>query len=382
MMADDTYNEALDAIVHDIDERNANDNRPAPILREANVQIPRFKTSIPEFDDKLSPSADPSRVGFPAGRMLCINGAPFVGKSLLLCQVGLSMARQGLKVVMLCLDEPRVDAAERIGQGLGFLHKELNADYPGVLDAMAAKMKNEKIDIRLIPDEEVESQITIEDAGEFLLKEKAEVGYVLSVDSLHTAICRDEEDNDSPRVKIQKRMAALRALRHVGVMVLFSCEAARGAYASRDPNMRTAALAAGAESRAIEFGSDVVVMLSEGTAGSVKAEIAKNRVGRKLGVMNLQLDNASATLRTVDPETLEANEEAMREAGLLGTAGKVVDAIEEHGAMNAAGVMEHVKGRENKITDALALAVKNGRLVKVKNHGKGGGWKYELPSRV
>ena len=72
-------------------------------------------------------------------------------------------------------------------------------------------------------------------------------------------------------------------------MVIFSCEAARAAYASKDPGTRTAALAAGAESRAIEFGSDVVVMLSEGTAGSVNAEIAKNRVGRKLGVLNLQL---------------------------------------------------------------------------------------------
>lgn len=383
---DDDLDE-LAEIERTLDEADAADEAKRhsvpSILRHAGNSGPRYPTGIGALDEKLTPEADPTKVGLPMGRAVCLNGAPGAGKSLLLDQLCLEMAKHGLRVVMLVEDEPREDAAERIGQGLGFAHRELNADYPPVLERLEAKIKDLGLDLSIFPDEDADAQrLTIDQAAAILLKREGARGYVLAIDSLHAVSCDEERDEDPPRVRIEKRMQCVRKLRRQGVLVLFTGEANRGAYANRDPNMRTSALAAGAESRAIEFGADVVILLSDGEAGSIKVEVPKNRIGRKRGSFNVMLDKGPARMKEIDDATLEANELAMREASLLPLVDKVVKAVDDNGeAMSENAICKDLGGRAENVRFAAKMALQSHRLVKVKRQGKGGGEAYDLPSR-
>jgi KaiC/GvpD/RAD55 family RecA-like ATPase len=374
----------LDDIIQEIDKRDEQDEATRhtvpEILRHAGSAGPRFKTGIATLDERLTPESDPSKVGLPLGRAVCINGAPGAGKSLLLNQLALEIAKQGVRVLLLVEDEPREDAAERIGQGLGFAHKELNTDYPTVLDALEKRITEAGIDLSIFPDEDVdEARLTIEQAASVLQRRPSEKGYLLALDSLHTCTCDEEVDEDPPRVRIEKRMRVVRKLRRSGILVLFTGEANRGAYANKDAALRTSALAAGAESRAIEFGADVVMLLSEGDGGSVKVEVPKNRIGRKRSPFNTMLSRPAARLVPVEDEELEANVMAMREASLLPLQDKVVALVQRSGvAMSGREIREELGGRPENVVEALRMAVSKEMLVKGKRKGAGGGFEYSI----
>jgi len=233
----------------------------AGILARSGAGGPRYKTGLETLDERLTLRTAPMSVGTPLGRIIGLVGASGAGKSLGLDQFALAFAVQGLRVVMLVVDEPREDAAERIGQGLGFRHAELNAEYPGTIERV--REKQAALDLLILPDDENDSKMpSLEDAAELLLSVPNDLGHVLAVDGLHTCRSTVERDDDPPRVRIETRMNVFRGLRRKGLLVLFTSEASRGAYASRDASQRTAALAAGAESRTIEYGSDALLFLS------------------------------------------------------------------------------------------------------------------------
>lgn len=104
----------------------APDELRLPINRSVGKTLPfplvDVGTGIEALDESLSPALDPSKRGMPLGRILALVGAPGAGKSLLADQIAVSAARAGHRVVMLVVDEPREDAAQRIGQPFLRLH--------------------------------------------------------------------------------------------------------------------------------------------------------------------------------------------------------------------------------------------------------------------
>lgn len=105
-----------------------------------------------------------------------------------------------------------------------------------------------------------------------------------------------------------------KAARGLAVLVIVVSEASRGAYASKDPEKQTAALASGAETRAIEYRSDVVIHLSEKSEGVVRAEVAKNRPGGgQKPRLSLGHDEQRATYREIDAPAAEEERDERRQ---------------------------------------------------------------------
>jgi KaiC/GvpD/RAD55 family RecA-like ATPase len=344
----------------------------AGILGQSKTSGPRFLTGIAALDERLSPPHDTTKHGMPTGRIVGFNGAPHAGKSVALNQIALSAARAGLRVLMLVTDEPREDAAERIGQGLGFRHAELNADYPETL----ARVRETECygNIIILPDENV-GPVTIEDAGEILFSVVAE-GYVLAVDSLHKSRSRTESDDDSPRVGIEKRLDAFRPIRNKGALVLFSAEANRSFYASSDPAQRASAMASGAESRSIEFTSDALFTLRR-DGEDFRVEIPKNRPGRKYEPFTVRLDEGSASFRSIEEEAVKLEKEGRRFEALLPLEDKIVELLRTAPTGMSGHAIEGQRlGPRQDVRDALDSAFKKEKIARLP--GRTGGFTYRV----
>lgn len=358
----------------------------AGILGRSSSGGPRFPVDLAPLDALLAPRSEPHRKGFPLGRSVSILGEPYEGKSVLLGQCGLALAKAGLRVVFLVDDEPREDTAERIGQGLGFRHAELNAQYENTV----AQVREAQVglDLSILPDEdEDESSPTIDDAADFLLSRPNALGYVLAIDSVHTAHCRAERDKDAPRLQIQARVNAIRKLRKRGVLVLLTGEVSRDSYASPDPAKRKRPIAAGAETRDLEYGSDLVLFLTAGPDGTVRVKVPKNKIGRtrKDLSFSVRLLPGPARFEAVDEGVAEANAEAARKAREDDLQSDLIAKIvafvtDEKEAPSGRGIEREHLGPKDAVYQALRVACKVGRLERVPATGRaGGGYVYRVP---
>lgn len=371
---------------------------PAPvydvpgILSRSSAGLARYSTSLLALDELLRPRANPTLAGLLPGRVVALNGAPGAGKSLLADQLAFAMARHGFRVVMLVDDEPREDAAERVGQLLGFRHAELNPEYPGTIVSLRETLADPEkgLDISILPDEEAEGpRPTIEDAAALLLSVQNERGHVLVIDSLHASLSKAEKDGDIPRVQIETRMAAIKHLRRQGVLVIFTSEVNRASYASKDPSQRVAALASGAEGRSIEYGSDLILFLSSSTNSLTQIEVPKNRIGRKKGAFLVRLNEARARFETEDPAVAEAQAKDAQDAVLMAIEDRVVGLLDELGVPCSTATIEREnlggRGGRDLVRQALLSGVKKGKFTRRPHkpgEGRGGGFVFELPSPV
>jgi KaiC/GvpD/RAD55 family RecA-like ATPase len=354
----------------------------AGILARSGSNGPRFLTGLAPLDEALASKHDPARRGVLLGRVLGICGAPWQGKSVLVCQCARELASQGLRVVLLVDDEPREDAAERIGQGFGFRHAELNPEYPGTLERLRNVAAD--VDLSILPDDEEERpRPTIEEAAEFLTSTPNRLGHVLGLDSLHKSRSRTEGDRDDERTRIDKRMSAVKVLRRHGVLVLFTAEVNRASYASRDPERRQSALAAGAESRSIEYGSDVLLFLSQDhdDDGLVRVELPKNRVGRRRVAFSMRLEPGPARFVGVAEESITREREGRRAEKLGELGSTIVRTLRDAPAgLSGAAIEAERLGARDDVRKALRAAVESGRVLKSQSDRKGGGFVYSLPT--
>jgi KaiC/GvpD/RAD55 family RecA-like ATPase len=353
------------------------------VLERSRAGGPRFLSGLKPLDELLTPKANPTQVGIQTGRVVGLCGAPYQGKSVLADQIALQMAKHGLRVVILVEDEPREDAAERIGQGLGFRHAELNPEYPATLISLRDAVQEAGLDITLLPDPDDEGpRLTIEAAAERLLTVKNSLGHVLVVDSLHSARSSEEGDDDAPRVAIGQRIRAFKSLRKRGALVIFTAEASRGAYASRDASQRTQAIAAGAEARDIEYGSDLLLFLSPSEDETVAVEVPKNRISKRKGSFVMRLEPGPARFHGVDETVVEMVKKEREESKLLALEDKIIKAILSNGDfMSGRKIEEERLGRATDVRSAIRSAVEKGRLIRRKPAGQqgGGGWFYGPP---
>lgn len=233
-------------------------------------------------------------------------GAPDAGKTAELVQVADIWARRGVVVGFLAIDEEPSDITTRLAQRAKFSRVECETREEGALREMCEALKD--LPIRLYGPE-----WTIEDAAEHLAayakvrSAPASSRMALFVDSIQQATCSAVERSDREISAREVVNANVRALRSVATMhrliAMATSEMNRNAYKSIEAAEQSNDMAAGAESRAIEFSSRVMLSLR-----SVKDEkdlsvirIVKNKHGpsgeelyRRIDRRHMALEDAPA----------------------------------------------------------------------------------------
>jgi RecA/RadA recombinase len=276
--------------------------RPSEVLRAAGARGPRIPTGLETLDTAC-------RGGLCTGSLWVFGGAPGAGKTTLLCQLALYRLAAGDHVVLLAADESPQGLALRLGQLLGYDRDALEggdtADAEGALDAYG-------------------DRLWILDGAEWTVEAAALLlppGGVLLADSIQTLRAAGTEGAE-PRARVDAVVHALKSATRIGLLVLATCELARGAYRSNDPAQRTNSLAAFKESGSIEYGMDGALVLRtvSGEPDLVDVEVVKNRLGAK-PEFRLRLDRARAlfTEEARPAEDLAAEREAklLRERAAL-----------------------------------------------------------------
>lgn|GEM_PF-1951114 len=369
----------------------------AEVLRDSPLRnAPRVRTGLVRLDDAIGG-------GLPVGSLLVLSGAPGSGKTTLAIQIARAAREQlGARVVGFFGDEGLEPAAVKLGQQIGLQREDLDAGDESSLSKLQAYTAEGDGEGQCGPFEFVPPE---EDLRATLAKirQLRRVGeqrpLVFVLDNLQGCNFELEDRNGSgqqspERLRLAAAMAELRkAARELAMLVIVISEASRGAYASKDPEKQTAALASGAETRAIEYRSDVVIHLSERSEGIVRAEVAKNRPGGgQKPRLILGHDRQRATYREIDaPAAEEERDERRKKKRITASDGaqkKLQAAMRKHLpeelASGRPGLSENRLARKaglgrtkEAFQDALAGLEAQGAFEEVPGPGRGHFWRWK-----
>jgi replicative DNA helicase len=252
------------------------------------------------------------RGGPLAGRVVIVGGAPGAGKTTLVTQIGIDLARRGVAVAIVAADEAADGLLIRVGQNENLDREDLEAGNEQACRELADRLAP----LSLALFEGDDNGITIEEASTALAKIAHGGPSVLIVDSVQTARSAGTAEAEGARARANVVMAALkRAARQHGHLVIATSEVSRGWY--RNSKDRIDPLAAFKESGGIEYGAGLALAMInvKGQEDLVDVVIAKNRMGQK-PPFRLRLNFARARFQEVPIEVDDdiAADEDQREA--------------------------------------------------------------------
>jgi hypothetical protein len=198
--------------------------------------------------------------------------------------------------------------------------REAEDRNPDDLDRMGAALAG--LRVRLY-----DSSHTIESAAADLAAWAASQGRRASlfIDSIQAARSSEALTADTPRLIVEANVAAMRvASTSHRMLTIATSEANRASYRDQSGATETNDLAAGAESRAIEFGAQTQLVLRtpKGCPDIIHVRVAKNRRAR-VGEFWLRLDRERHAVTEVgdpgaDPKVVAEREEGARDARRAG----------------------------------------------------------------
>lgn len=286
---------------------------PTDIIHRWRTEGPleRVPTGIAALDERC-------RGGLPFPWRVMLVGAPSAGKTLVSVAIANSMARglahAGVAVGMLAVDEEPDDVTIRLLQIAGFTVDQAEERDPSLLLEMARA-------VAALPIRFYTSSTTIEAAGADLAEwaSKQRKRAALFVDSIQTASSLAGRAADTARGTIEGNVAAVRSVATAHrMLVVATSEANRSSYRTQAAAEEGNDLAAGAESRAIEFGAQTQLVLRtpKGHADVVHVRVAKNRRAF-VGEFWLKLDRERHTVEECEnpcdgPVSTDDREQAKR----------------------------------------------------------------------
>jgi len=268
--------------------------------------------------------------GIPRGRVVTFQSRPGNGKTALAKQLGNRAARAGALFVAVFADEGAEQASVMIGQDYGFERTKLEARDPETLAALAAALA--PYEIRL-PDPD-DPETLLESIAERLKDVPPEKVIVLVCDSAQVVRCRGGLEAKSDRERITKFMEAARAFaRSLRAIVIVISQTNRDSYRHKKESENIDPLAAGAESRAIEFCSDLLLHFTGDPEDVVTVKIVKNRLGPKK-TFRLRFEPKTATFGEIDEKAAEAEREeeasVRKRASLAKAAERILDVLRKN----------------------------------------------------
>lgn len=259
-----------------------------------------------------------SNGGLPVPWRVIVVGAPSAGKTAVSVIIADALARAaesaGMCVGILGVDEEPEDLAIRLLQIAGYTLAEAEERVPAVLQEMRRSV--EGLRLRLYDD-----NFTIESAGADLAAWAKQEGRAaaLFLDSLHAVRSIAGAEAQNPREAVEANVRAMRGVStKLRMLVVASAEANRSSYRSDDAAETTNDLAAGAESRAVEFGAQTQLMLRtpKNHPNVIHVRVAKNRRADR-GEFWLRLDRGRHAVEEcanpmADPALAAYREDAKR----------------------------------------------------------------------
>jgi KaiC/GvpD/RAD55 family RecA-like ATPase len=255
--------------------------------------------------------------GLPIPRRVMLVGAPGAGKTAIEIVIADHMARAagefGLCVGVLAVDEEPDDVTVRLVQLAGFTLEEAERRDTEVLERMRAEL--EGLRVRLY-----DASHTIESAAADLAAWAESEGRraALMIDSLHAVESDAGAGSRDERARITANVSAMRFVStHYRMLVVATTEANRASYRNEAAADETNDIAAGAESRAIEFAAQTQLVLRtpKGHPEVIHVRVAKNRRLAK-GEFWLTLDRARHALRECpDPSDCPEERAELAEKG-------------------------------------------------------------------
>ncbi len=258
------------------------------------------------------------RGGLPVPWRVILVGAPSAGKTavaVIICYLLASAAFDaGLCVGILAVDEEPEDITVRLAQIAGFSVAQLELRDPDVLGDVQAALAGLRVRF-------YDSTHTIEAAATDLAEwcRVQQRRGMLVIDSVQAATSAQASPAKSPREHVEGNVRAIRwAVSHHRLLVIATSEANRGSYRTDDAGETTNDLAAGAESRAIEFGAQTQLMLRtpKDHPDVIHVRVAKNRRADR-GEFWLRLDRdrhgvSECPDPDADPATVHDRQEQRR----------------------------------------------------------------------
>ena len=270
-------------------------------------------TGIPTLDQI-------TRGGLIARRVHVIGGEPDAGKTALMVQVALHMARLGYAVAVHCVDEPREGIEDRLGQAHGLALEDLESGVEAAIAYLATVLRGLP---QLVLVDQDEDRLTIERTADALLalaKRLGCPGAVLCIDSLQTCCCEGLTGPGAPRTdreRIELVTSVLKSLARRGLLVIVTSELGRASYKARPAAQRTSEMAAFKGSGAIEYAMTTGLVLSQinkgDEAGNTRVGVPKNKRGERGVSFLLERDPDRCTY--TDRGRMAADEEQEPQSG-------------------------------------------------------------------
>jgi len=245
----------------------------------------------------IRPLDEACRGGLPFPWRVIVVGAPSAGKTFIAIVIARVLATGDVCVGILAVDEEPDDLTVRLAQTAGFSIEEAEGRESEVLDRMRVALA--ELHVRLY-----DATWTIDAAAADLATWAKSEGRqaALFLDSIQATRSAASLGAETPRTIVEANVAAMRVASTAHrMLVVATSEANRASYRSDVAIDQSNDLAAGAESRAIEFGAQTQLMARtpKGHPDVIHVRITKNRRAH-VGEFWLRLDREAHNVAECD----------------------------------------------------------------------------------
>lgn len=276
--------------------------------------------------------------GFRFGTVVGIVGSPDGGKTALGCAIARDAALAGHRVAYLASDGGDEDIVARNLQLAGLSRDAIDGRNQVAIEAVARRLALNVPGLRIYGETSTFEDVT---------SESPQVLIIDSVQTTHTLKSREAAAKGrplEPRLHVEAVVEAAKLYARLsGALVIIISEANRAAYRSRKANENSAAMAAAAESRAVEFGCRTLLVLRgiKGKARTSTCEIAKGKDGGAGAILQMQVASDTSV-------SFSADESSDDDCETLVTDEEVIQAVQD-GATSSNAVVLRLKKKRDEV---------------------------------
>lgn len=253
--------------------------------------------------------------GLTRGTICTIQGKPGIGKTLVATQIARVLGRH-CAVAALYADEGLTGARIRLGQQLGLDRKRMRRPDDFARAAACKALDDQTKFWRFLQPRSKNSTVEFmaQDFDRIAPKELARVWLIDSAQVVKS----ETSSAEGRRVQVSDLVWRVRSLAdEYGAIVLLVSQVNRGSYAKKNKEERVEDLAAGSESNAIEFASELILHIDGDPKQKIEIRCPKNRYTGDTFSAWCTVDFPTATYHEIDAAIAEAEKATASDAARL-----------------------------------------------------------------